>query len=145
MKTNPVNRWYIAGCVLIFPIIILGELLWVLDPIRLPGDWYLLDYIHILISLTAVIPLMWAISATLLWIRSKGSPLSLTCLRIVIILSSLTAAVVIILNPKQLLALGISIGIAFVAVLTELAAGEYRKRRRWPARTVTGIMGMIVS
>lgn len=145
MKTNPVNRWYIAGCVLIFPVIILGELLWVLDPIRLPGDWYLLDYIHILISLTAVIPLMWAISAALLWIRSKGSPLSLTCLRIVIILSSLTASVVIILNPKQLLALGISIGIAFVAVLTELAAGEYRKRRRWPARTVTGIMGMIVS
>jgi len=140
---NWLSTGYRTGLVLLPIVIIIGELLWVIDPLRLPGDVFLIDYVHVLISLTSLIPLLWAASALISW-RTRPGP-GTAILRGIVIASSLTTGITILVAPRQYWALGIGLGVAWISVLVDLVLEEYRRRRSFPARGVLWAAGSIIS
>jgi len=148
LRSSMPHTLYILGLLLIFPVIVLGQLLWVLDPIRLPGGLYLIDYVHMLIAITAVIPILWTITAVRLWITGPGpASIVLLTLRILVTAASLMAIFMILSNPKQLFVLGLSLAVAIFGVLADLMVSEYRVRKAWPYRSTIWVvsMGIVLS
>lgn len=160
MTHDRAGKIYNLGLVLIFPAVVIGELLWVIDPLRLPGGLHLIDYVHVLVAATAAIPLLWAVAAVMAVHASRArsggtdapsgsssaapASVALVCLRVVIVLASLTGAIIILTDARRLLPLGIALGTAIVGVLSDLAICEYVRRRAWPRRTAYRFLAIVL-
>lgn len=138
MKVRTENL-YIAGITLLFPVIICGQLIWLFDPLRLPNGAYLIDYIHVLVSAVSFIPLLWTFGALRgLWMR-RLSPLRVG-LRIIIMFVSAASAGLILINPREIIGLGIFIMAAFVLIFVDLSISERSRRGKFPWRTGIGLL-----
>jgi PDZ domain-containing protein len=145
VKTKRLTVGYKTGLILLLPIIIFGELLWVIDPLRLPGDLFLIDYIHILISLTSIVPFLWALSALLLWRSARTRKFYSVLIRSIVIASSIPAGLTILAAPKEYWTLGISLVLAFISVLADLISTEYTSQRSFPKRSVCWTAGAVIA
>jgi len=142
VKANLIHIGYKWGLILMLIVIIIGETLWVIDPLRLSGDLFLIDYIHILISLTSVIPFLWALAALSSW--RLGLHRWIAVIRGIVIVSSLTCGITILSSPKQYWVLGISLGLAFLSVLVDLICAEFIRLRSFPRRSALWAAGAVI-
>lgn len=114
---------YITGLAAV--LIIFGELIWVLDPIRLNPDLYWLDLVEYFIYLCILIPLGWAIGALLGIIKDRTDTNGLQkfiviFLKLVILITSFSVIAFVLFAPTHLLGLGISIGLAYIFVILDI-------------------------
>jgi len=142
VKANRLHVGYKIGLILMPIVIIIGELMWVIDPLRLPGDLFLIDYIHILISLSSVIPFLWTVAALISWRSVLNRWIAL--IRGIVIVSSMVAGITILTAPKQYWMLGTSLVLSFVTVLIDLISAEYIRRRTFPGRSVLWTAGSVI-
>lgn len=138
------GKLLIISFVLLILIIILGELLWVLDPLRV-GDLFLIDYIPHLIAAAAIVPVLWAAAAwrAIVAERKPGGGM-LFILRLVIIVASFSAAGFILIAPRMYIGLGLSLGIALISIAGERIIREYHFSRALPKRSLLGSGSIIL-
>ncbi|TXK68939.1 PDZ domain-containing protein [Paenibacillus sp. N3.4] len=154
MKVRVVERMYYSGMVLLLLLSVLGELIWLPDPIRLGASYFWIDMLDSAIYAIALIPLMWAVAAAGSWLAAeRGMTLKAGNKRWIRIRSAcigifgILAAYFIVIEPKNLqLSLG-SLGITWLFVFVDLFANE-RKRRKFPVRNfsvslMTIILGVL--
>ncbi|MFC4778635.1 PDZ domain-containing protein [Paenibacillus sp. GCM10023252] len=149
------RRYYSAGLVLAVVFILLAELLWLPDPLRLGGMRWI-EVINGLTYAAAAVPLLWAIGAARGLTRAERSRQALRYrrarwyraiigVRITVFVLSLAAAITILAVPKLLLLLFVLIcaGVLFLfadMILTETAWLRREKQRFMPKRSLTTLL-----
>ncbi|MEK8128150.1 PDZ domain-containing protein [Paenibacillus filicis] len=134
------SRWYISGYVLAAGLAVLGEIVWVGDPIR-QGDMYWIDQLQRLVWLTALVPLLWCAGAVS---RLRGSRGYARVLPGLVLLSSAGAAFVLLADASRLFAVILLAGLACLLTLTDLLLAEKRAGAGWLRRSLT-VIGLIAA
>ncbi|WP_313996716.1 PDZ domain-containing protein [uncultured Paenibacillus sp.] len=126
---------YLGGMAIAFLLFILGELVWLPDPVRLPGGPRWIDMLNLLVYLLAAAPAMWAISA---WACVDAALRSRRKLRgaarsFAVLLLSLGAVAAIAAFRPEPVRLSVTAGLfgaAWLAVFLDLAYTERHLSRR---------------
>lgn len=134
---------YAAGIILLIPVIVCGQLLWLFDPLRLPNGSYLMDYVHVLIGAVSLIPLLWTFGA-LRGLMSPSISLPIKALRLTIAVVAAAVAGLIILNPRQIVWIGVLTTAAILLIFLDLIASEIASKRRFPWRTGSQLIILLV-
>ncbi|HEY0827917.1 MAG TPA: PDZ domain-containing protein [Bacilli bacterium] len=135
------QRWYLVGMGWIGVLCILGELIWLPDPIRLGAQVYWIDLINMMAYLLVIPPLLWIASAVWGLVKDgeKASPggnpngglpgrLGMILLRGGIIAAA--GLTIIFIVEEQLLALAVSLGAAWLLTIADISVCELRRIRR---------------
>ncbi|UKS29170.1 PDZ domain-containing protein [Paenibacillus sp. HWE-109] len=127
------QRLYYGGMVLTLLLAILGELIWLPDPLRIGIGLYWIDLIDTLIYVLALVPCLWLIGALLHLTAVEGRWSQVRCLAIG--LTSLVSVVTLITIPKKIEYSATIFVITLVLVFVDLVCNE-RVRRRLPIRNL---------
>ncbi|HUC92113.1 MAG TPA: PDZ domain-containing protein [Paenibacillus sp.] len=126
---------YLGGMAVAFFLFILGELVWLPDPVRLPGGPRWIDVLNLLVYLLAVAPAMWAISAwacvdAVLRSRRKLRGAARSFAVLLLSLAAIAAIVTFRPEPVRLSVTAGLFGAAWLAVFLDLAYTERHLSRR---------------
>lgn len=128
------QRLYYWGMVLAVFLVVLGELIWLPDPLRLGNRIYWIDMIDLLIYVLTLIPLLW-MAASLLhmfvhrkaWIRVRSGS---------IFISGLISVIILLTIPKKVEISASVFVITWILVFVDLFFHE-RERRKLPVRSIS--------
>jgi PDZ domain-containing protein len=126
---------YFVGISVFFIFIILGQVLWLFDPVRIGQSTYWIEILDFLVYLGMITPLLWSISAV--WgIRSIWNPLKRyrIFLRLAIFICSASEMYIIITNLNQLLWLGIFLAAAWILIVLDIFIEEGLVNQMIPKR-----------
>ncbi|GFN33123.1 PDZ domain-containing protein [Paenibacillus xylaniclasticus] len=142
------GRWYWTGIALAFIYIVCAELIWLPDPLRLPGGLTWLETIDVLLYAPAFISLLWIGGAVAAWRDDDGfGRRFLSKLPQVLVIASGAAASIAIVAAPRTLTIGIGLlAVNWLFVLVDLFVielSDYSRRRRWPMRTTTGLAAQL--
>lgn len=139
------------GICLLFIFVIIIQLVWLFDPIRV-GGLYWLDLLNYALYFILIIPLLWFINALLNGgymyeqhkiIKAQTASHSRLFILLfyvsfiikgIIFLSSSTAIMLILSNAQPLVPIAISIAVALVLILVDVVIEEYVYRRQVPVK-----------
>ncbi|WP_159881775.1 PDZ domain-containing protein [Paenibacillus puerhi] len=132
---NVSSRWYISGYLLVVGLSVLGEAIWVADPIR-AGDLYWIDLLQWLASLVAAVPLLWAIGALT---RAADRSRVERWIRLAAAISGIGAAALLLTDASRLFAIAVCAATSGLLTLADLLLSEKRRRAGWPRRSLAVI------
>jgi PDZ domain-containing protein len=143
----------LCGMVLAFVFIVIGELIWIPDPIRFSPQTYWIEFMNELIYLSILTPLLWFVSAMFclvyLWKQRKVhnglKPLLwvLGIIRIIALLCSLAAIFFMVFGQDRLLLLIISLALAWFMTIISIHLQEWLTIHRIPTRSIT-VLGLTI-
>lgn len=136
------GRLHAAGTAAALALSVIGQLVWLPDPLVLPGGLRWIDALDALVYALALPPALWAAASALRFaeVRRTGSGRGLAMPAGAGLLAAGAAASVFALdlNPLRIYAILGALGLAWLASFAEQAAAERRQRlRRMPARTLS--------
>ncbi|WNR42118.1 S16 family serine protease [Paenibacillus roseipurpureus] len=134
------QRLYVWGMGLLLIFVVIGELVWLPDPLRWGAHVYWIDLIDWLIYGLACVPLLWMIVATHRLISSQSLVMKLY-LGMQSIICLLTAMFVIGI-PKKLEYSATSFILSFILVLVDMVIIE-RRRRKVPLHSL--LVGVVMA
>jgi PDZ domain-containing protein len=108
---------------------ILGETIWLGDPLRW-GGYYWIDQIQWLVRLLAIVPLLWTAGA-IAAIRSRRGIRSRTFHRWLIAAGGVLTAAVIVWNPEDFDGIFVPAAVTGILALVDIALLEMQRRGRW--------------
>ncbi|MBW7459375.1 hypothetical protein K0U00_35505, partial [Paenibacillus sepulcri] len=132
------KRLYIAGYGLAAIISVIGELIWLGDPIR-SGDIYWIDRIEWLVNLLALIPLLWLLGAAAGIAAERRGHLWQLALRFLIAAGSIASGIAIFQIPNHLAAALLIILITLLLTMLDIIVTEKRRGVRW-LRRITALL-----
>ncbi|MBB3110250.1 PDZ domain-containing protein [Paenibacillus phyllosphaerae] len=130
---------YVIGYGLFGIIAILGEIIWIADPIRI-GDYFWIDQMEWLVKLLAAIPFLWMIGAWKLRPERGSKQLVRRIVNWLVQLSSLAAALMILVNAYQLVLIGVALGAAWLFTLLDLTLSERDAGVSWRLRLLRRVV-----
>lgn len=149
------QRLYVAGMVAVFVLAIVGELIWLPDPLRFGERIYWIDTINVLAFSILAVPLFWLIGASF-GIAEGLSPrrrqlalpgarrLSMMLpIRIAIAIASIIALVTLASAPRWLVLSAGLLGLIWLLSCTDMAIKEWQRTRRLPWRTFSLFLGSL--
>lgn len=127
------HKLYYAGIGLIFLLIIIGELVWLPDPLRWGTRFYWIDLLDLLIYVLALAPVLWMIAALLHLksTRSRGLQIFLGLISVI----CLASTVIVITIPKKLAFSAPAMILSLLLIATDIVLNE-RKKRRVPRQSL---------
>lgn len=140
---------YLLGMVLAIFLFIAGELIWLLDPIRLGGRLFWIDVIDILVYIIALVPLIWMVGSwwgivigQRKWRERKFGaglkaygPLQRSA---AVFLFSLLAAAAILTGPTRVVLSAVALGITWILVFIDMFFDE-RAVRKFPVKSISSV------
>ncbi|NEW04794.1 PDZ domain-containing protein [Paenibacillus sp. SYP-B3998] len=133
---------YYWGMVLTMILCVLGELIWLPDPLRFGIGYFWMDALNLLVYLLALIPLLWMIASIRTLLRVRPAAIDFRWTRIrnwAVCIAGIAAILCILIAPKQLtLSLG-AFGLTWLLVFVEVYFSE-RLRRKLPFRSLTAFV-----
>ncbi|MDR6549839.1 PDZ domain-containing protein [Paenibacillus qinlingensis] len=121
------HKLYYWGLGIILLLIMIGELVWLPDPLRWGTHFYWIDLIDLLIYAIALVPLLWMIAA-LLHLKASHSR-NLKVFHGLISLVCLCSTVIVIAMPKKLAFSASALILSLLLILTDMVLHERRKRK----------------
>ncbi|SDC63457.1 PDZ domain-containing protein [Paenibacillus sp. UNCCL117] len=138
---NVPGRWYIGGYIMAAVLSVLGELVWLGDPIRW-GDLYWIDLLQGLAALVVLVPLAWAAGA-LSGLAGLSGGQVVRAIRLLIAICGIGTAVLLVADASRLLPIAGAAAAACLLTLADLALTEQRSRPGWPRRSLS-IAGVLL-
>lgn len=132
------HRLHYFGMALALLLVVIGELIWLSDPIRFGTKFFWIDALDLLVYLPALIPLIW-MAAVVLRILAEGGVKFLSG---AVLTSGAIAALTILTVPKHLEFSAGALAITWLFVFADLFFDE-RNRRKIPVRTLTVFIWVI--
>lgn len=127
------RKLYYSGKLLLLVLMIVGELIWLPDPLRFGGGTYWIDAIDYAIYVLALVPILWLAGGFIrLWADKRGGARVLLCL---LVLVNLCSAILLVTIPKTITYSGGALALSWLLVLADLGVQE-RQRRKVPRRTL---------
>lgn len=120
--------WYRLGIGLAMACIVIAQLIWLFDPIRIGQHIFLIDLIDRAIYAVLFPPLLWAVGA----VQGMLSHGRIMWSRCIIIISSNVGCLAIVIDLAYVLTAAICFLIALVLVLTLSFIEDWRGKRRFP-------------
>jgi PDZ domain-containing protein len=143
----------LCGMVLVFFFIVFGELIWLLDPLRLSPETYWIEFMNELVYLGILIPSLWSVSVIIflvyLWkqrkIQHKLKPSLwvLALVRMIALLCSLSTIFYILFKQDQLVPLLVSLTLAWSTTMVCVHLQEWLTIRKIPTRSLS-VLGLTV-
>ncbi|MFD1953466.1 PDZ domain-containing protein [Paenibacillus thailandensis] len=136
------RAFYTAGIIVAFAWIVIAELIWIPDPIRLSGGAEWIDMINVLFYGIALVPLLWLTGG--IYGFAAGESFWRKLVSAASLLLNAAAAVLLFAEPERLLPIGCLIAAAWLVAFADMAAAESAaprsftglSRRSLPKRTV---------
>ncbi|WP_171685868.1 PDZ domain-containing protein [Paenibacillus planticolens] len=135
------QKLYYSAMVLTMLLVVLGELIWLPDPLRFGASIYWIDVIDELLYVLALIPLLWMTGALLhlfsdtqIWLRIRT---------LAVFVSGLTSAIIVMTIPKKLEYSAGALILTWLLVFVDLFVHE-RKRRKLPIRSLSIFAVMVI-
>ncbi|OAS16369.1 PDZ domain-containing protein [Paenibacillus oryzisoli] len=121
------HKLYVWGIVIILLLIMIGELVWLPDPLRWGTRFYWIDVIDGLIYAIAIVPLIWMIAAFLhlTQTHTRRMKVFLGLVAFVCLLS----AVIVVVVPKKLEFSASAMILSLLLVATDIILQEGKKRK----------------
>jgi Lon-like protease len=138
---NHWHRLYLFGMAWAIFIFVLGELIWIPDPIRI-GSWFWIDMVNLMVYLIALIPLLWIIAA----IGGLRGSRSLTDLiiKVMIVVAAGSAIIFILVQARLIQYSAAFLGAAWLLICADIALNDWENRRRIPWRGIITLALSIV-
>jgi Lon-like protease len=126
---NHWQRLYLFGMAWAIFIFVLGELIWIPDPIRI-GSWFWIDMVNLMVYLIALIPLLWIIAA----IGGLRGNRSLTdwIIKVMIVVAAGSAIIFILVHARLIQYSAAFLGAAWLLICADIAHNEWKNRRGIP-------------
>jgi len=144
------ERLHAAGMAAAVALLVVGQLVWLPDPLPLPGGMRWIVALDALVYLLALPPALWTAAAAFRLAEGSGDEARKRALippaaAAVLGAAACAAVFMISLEPwRMFTALG-ALGAAWLAAFADLACAERRRRkRRVPARTLRAFAAMLV-
>ncbi|NQX67718.1 PDZ domain-containing protein [Paenibacillus alba] len=131
------QRLYYAGMVLTLLLAILGELIWLPDPLRIGTSIYWIDLIDLLIYVLALVPCLWLAAALLQLASNKRTWVRMRCLAIAI--AALACIAILLTIPKRIEYSATVFVATLLLVFVDLIFHE-RLYRKLPIRSIVGFI-----
>ncbi|UVI32978.1 PDZ domain-containing protein [Paenibacillus spongiae] len=138
------NRLYISGYVLAIVLSVAGELIWLGDPLRWRG-LYWIDQIQWLELLLVLIPLLWLLGALAGLVTDRRPSWQKQLLRWLIVCGSTLVAVYLVRDPYSLITKPIIAGGTLLLSLLDIAVEEKQRRAGWPWRSTTLLAVIVIA
>lgn len=134
---------YLTGVILCFITIVAAELIWIPDPLRLPGGQTWLETIDWLLYEPSLIALCWIAGAGIA--LQSHRTIFRTIIRLLIIIDSVLICYITWTAPRSVVEWGIMLAVGWILVMIDLVASEraYRQKncmRRLPVQSVIVII-----
>ncbi|RTE05739.1 hypothetical protein, partial [Paenibacillus whitsoniae] len=127
------RKLYYSGMLLLLVLMVVGELIWLPDPLRFGGGIYWIDAIDYAIYVLALVPMFWlAGGLSRLWADKRGGARVLLSL---LVLVNLCSAILLVTIPKTITYSGGALALSWLLVLVDLGVQE-RQRCKVPRRTL---------
>ncbi|KRE93310.1 hypothetical protein ASG89_07375 [Paenibacillus sp. Soil766] len=127
------HKLYVWGIGIILLLIMIGELVWLPDPLRWGTRFYWIDLIDGLIYAIAIVPLIWMVAALLHLVQSQTR--SMKVFRGLICFVCLLSAVIVVTMPKKLEFSASAMILSLLLIATDMILDE-RKKRKVPRQSV---------
>ncbi|WP_010272877.1 PDZ domain-containing protein [Paenibacillus senegalensis] len=147
---------YILGMAMAIFLFIAGELIWLLDPIRLGGQLFWIDVIDFLVYVIAVVPLIWiaagwwGLTAARRQWKQAGRPSGFKAIapqlrKGAVMLFSFITIISIVVGPLRIVLAVVVLGISWLLVFLDMFFDE-REVRKTPARSLIslGVTGLLL-
>ncbi|MDU0200384.1 PDZ domain-containing protein [Paenibacillus sp. MAH-36] len=129
------KKLYYSAMVLTLVLVVLGELIWLPDPLRLSATIYWIDMIDELIYVLILIPLLW-MAGSLIHLRSYRQQLGMWVRAASIIVAGLACVIILLTVPKKLEYSAGAFILTWLLVLVDLFVNELQGRKL-PIKTIS--------
>ncbi|MEW9701679.1 PDZ domain-containing protein [Paenibacillus sp. SI8] len=138
------HRLYYLGMALAIALIIVGELVWLPDPIRFGRGLYWIDALDFLVYVLALVPLIWIVtSAVMLFRKGKAPRIDFSFWSKIragaVFIVGLIAMIIILTIPKQLPFSVSALALSWLLVFIDLFFSEC-KVRKVPYRSISAFV-----
>ena len=127
------HKLYYWGIGIILLLIMIGELVWLPDPLRWGTRLYWIDLIDLLIYAIALVPLLWMIAALLHLAKSQTRRLKV--FRGLISFVCLLSAIIVVSMPKKLEFSATAMILSLLLIAADMVLHE-RKKRKVPRQSM---------
>ncbi|OCT14478.1 hypothetical protein A8709_27120 [Paenibacillus pectinilyticus] len=127
------QKLYYTGIGLILLLIVIGELVWVPDPLRWGTRFYWIDLLDLLIYLLALVPFLWMVAAL---VHLAATPTrGMKIFRGIISFVCLVSIIIVLTIPKKLEYSATALILSLLLIATDLVIHE-RKQRKLPRQNL---------